>query len=63
LPSPSSLSKKKLDNSESYIAKEFTRHIEYNQVSVAAGVAAEKPTRVKLKRQLVKALPPKKVAV
>jgi hypothetical protein len=49
LLSPSSLSRKKPDNLKSYIAEEFTRYIEYNQVSIAAG-AAEKPTYAKPKR-------------
>jgi hypothetical protein len=35
---------------ESHAAEEFAGHTEYNQVSAAAGAAAEKPTRAKLKR-------------
>jgi len=63
LPSLSGLSRKELDNSESYIVEEFASHTEYNQVSAAAGAAAaEKLTCTKPKRQLAETLPLEKVA-
>jgi hypothetical protein len=48
---------------ESYIVEEFTRYTEHNQVSTAAGAAAEKLTHAKLKRQLVETLPLEEVVV
>jgi hypothetical protein len=59
LPNPSSLNKKKPDNSKSYIVEEFARYTKHNQVNITAG-AVEKPTRAKLKKTTSRNLTSKK---